>query len=166
VQYTLANTLLQLLQSPDDWRRLVSSEEIANAAIEECLRFAPPGNYMIRRASSDLEFGGQHIKAGSRIYLITGAANRDPACFDDPQRFMLDRKVNPHLSFGGGAHFCLGAPLARMEMKAALKALVQTLPRLELAEPFSSLKWQRALILRGVDRVPARIAREEDKVAA
>lgn len=158
VQYALANTLLVLLQSPADWARLAAFHELPQGAIEECLRFAPPGNYMIRRADRDVEFGGHTIQAGSRVYLVTGAANRDPSRFENPDRFDIGRKLNPHVSFGGGAHFCLGAPLARMEMKAALSALLKTLPRLELAEPFSALGWQRVLILRGVDRVPARIA--------
>lgn len=166
VQYALANTLLVLLESPEDWDALAAMEEVSQEAVEECLRFAAPGHYMIRRADADMDFEGHRIAAGSRVYLATGAANRDPARFADPQRFDIRRKIAPHLSFGGGAHFCLGAPLARMEIKAALTSLLRTVPRLELAEPMDALQFQRVLILRGVDRVPVRVARPAAQEAA
>jgi len=159
VQYTLANTLLMLMDLPADWERFATDPSIAQTAVEECLRLAPPGNYMIRRADKDMQFGGHNIPAGSRVYLVTGAANRDPERFSEPNRFVIDRKANPHISFGGGAHFCLGAPLARMEMKAALTTLLKIVPRLELAVPKESLQWQRVLILRGIEGLPVRIAR-------
>jgi len=158
VQYALVNSLLALLQLPDDWKRLATDPAVTQSGIEECIRFAPPGHYVIRRADRDLEFSGQKIEAGSRIYIVTGAANRDPRRFEEPNRFIIDRKRNPHVSFGGGIHFCLGAPLARMQMKAALTTFLRIMPRLELAVPLNSLEWQRVLILRGLDRLPARIA--------
>lgn len=158
VQYALVNSLLALLQLPDDWTRLATDASVTQSGIEECIRFAPPGHYIIRRADRDLDFAGQTIAAGSRIYIVTGAANRDPRRFEEPNRFVIDRKRNPHVSFGGGIHFCLGAPLARMQMKAALTTFLRIMPRLELAVPLESLEWQRVLILRGLDRLPARIA--------
>jgi cytochrome P450 len=166
VQYALVNTLLALLQLPTDWERLASDPAVTQSGIEECIRFAPPGHYIIRRADRDLEFGGQQIEAGSRIYIVTGAANRDPRRFDDPNRFVIDRKRNPHVSFGGGIHFCLGAPLARMQMKAALTTFLRIMPRLELAVPVASLEWQRVLILRGLDNLPARLAEPIRKTGA
>jgi len=159
VQYALANALLVLLGSPADWEALAEMEEVSQEAVEECLRFAAPGHYMIRRADADMDFDGHRIPAGARVYLATGAANRDSARFPDPQRFDIRRKIAPHMSFGGGAHFCLGAPLARMEIKSALTALLRTVPRLELAVPFESLQFQRVLILRAVDRLPVRVAK-------
>lgn len=158
VQYALVNSFLALLQLPSDWERLANDPSVAQSGVEECIRFAPPGHYIIRRADRDLEFGGQKIAAGSRIYIVTGAANRDPRRFEEPNRFIIDRKRNPHVSFGGGIHFCLGAPLARMQMKAALTTFLRIMPRLELAVPLTSLEWQRVLILRGLDSLPARPA--------
>ncbi|WP_162256444.1 cytochrome P450 [Sphingomonas sp. Root710] len=158
VQYSLVNGLLTLLQSPSDWHRFASDPAVAQSAVEECIRFAPAGNYIIRRADRDIEFGGQNIQAGSRIFIVTGAANRDPGRFEEPNRFMIDRQRNAHVTFGGGMHFCMGAPLARMEMKAALTTFLRIMPRLELAVPLGSLEWQRVLLLRGLDYLPARLA--------
>jgi cytochrome P450 len=158
VQYSLVNGLLALLQSPSDWERFASDPGVAQSGVEECIRFAPAGNFIIRRADRDIEFAGQNIKSGSRIFIATGAANRDPDRFEEPNRFVIDRKRNAHVTFGGGIHFCLGAPLARMEMKAALTTFMRIMPRLELAAPLSSLEWQRVLLLRGLDYLPARLA--------
>ena len=94
----------------------------------------------MRRAAANLELGGQHIEQGSRVYLLTGAANRDPRKFDAPQEFRIDRRDNPHLMFGQGIHFCLGASLARMEIVAGLRAITQALPlrRSSQSQPRSS----------------------------
>lgn len=158
VQNTLGNAVLTLLDRPEIWDQLVQTPSLVPTAVEEFLRFSPPGNYIIRRAVRDVEFGGQTIATGSRVYLIMGAANRDPLQFENPHEFRLDRKTNPHLSFGQGIHFCLGAPLARMEMTSALTALLQIVPRLQLAVPKSELVWHNVLVLRGVESIPVKLA--------
>lgn len=154
VQNAMANALLTLMSSPQDWRRLGSDPTVAGAAVEECLRFLGPGNVIVRRAATDIELGGQQIEKGSRVYLLTGAANRDPRRFDDPQSFVIDRKPNPHLMFGQGIHFCLGTALARMELTSGLTTLTRTIDPPVLAVGERDLAWHRVLILHGVEALP------------
>lgn len=156
VQNAMANALLTLSSSPADWQRLGSDPSVTGSAIEECLRFLGPGNVIVRRAATDIELGGQRIEAGSRVYLLTGAANRDPRRFGDPQTFLIDRKPNAHLMFGQGIHFCLGTALARMELGAGLTALTRTIDPPVLAVAQEDLDWHRVLILHGIDALPVR----------
>jgi len=156
VQNALNNSLLMLLQSPEDWERLASDQSVSVSAVEEFLRMVGPGYIVVRRVGKDMEFGGQHLKEGQRVYLLTGAANRDPKVFENPQTLKIDRAENPHLAFGQGIHFCLGASLARMELSAGLEALVREIPCPELAVPTEDLKWHDVLILLGVDALPVR----------
>lgn len=156
IQNAMANAILVLMQSPGDWERLATDPTVGVAAVEECLRFLGPGNVIVRRASRDIELRGERIAAGSRVYLLTGAANRDPAKFEDPQTFRIDRRDNQHLMFGQGIHFCLGASLARMELAAGLTTLVQRVPRFELAIDNVDLPWHRVLILHGIEALPVR----------
>ena len=106
----------------------------SEAAVEELLRFDPPLHLFTRYALQDLEIDGARLKQGDRIGLLLGAANRDPAAFADPGRLDLARAPNNHVAFGGGIHFCLGAPLARLELRVALSVLLRRLPGLRLAE--------------------------------
>jgi cytochrome P450 len=158
IQNATANAMLTLMQAPDAYERLAAHPELIKSAVEECLRYSGPGQIIVRRANRDLELGGQRIEKGSRVYLLTGAANRDPSKFEAPQEFRIDRAANPHLTFGQGIHFCLGASLARMEMAIGINTLLQELPRLELAVPPQDLKWHRVLILHGVESLPVRFA--------
>lgn len=107
----------------------------AAAVVEEVLRFDAPLHLFTRYALDDLEHDGIALKQGDRIGLMLGAANRDPARFPDPDTFRPDRAPNPHVAFGAGIHFCLGAPLARLEMQVALPILFERLPHLALAAP-------------------------------
>jgi cytochrome P450 len=157
VQNALANALFTLMDHPDDWERLASDPDRLPGAVEECLRYMGSGTLIIRRASADVTIGEAQIHAGDRVYLVSAGANRDPAKFERASEFDIDRSPNPHLSFGQGIHYCLGAALARMEMRVGLAALLERVPRLELAAPATSLNWHRALILHGVERLPARI---------
>ena len=103
----------------------------------------------------DVEIDGVTIPAGDEIALQFGAANRDPAAFADADALVLDRAPNPHVAFGAGIHFCLGAPLARLELDILYRALVERLPTLELAaEP----EWKPRFVLRGLRALPVRIA--------
>jgi len=108
---------------------------IGEGHIEELLRYDAPLHLFTRYALQDLEFGGVKLRKGEQVGLMLGAANRDPQRFPDPDRFAPDRDPNPHVSFGAGIHFCIGAPLARLEMQVALPLLFGRLPRLQLAEP-------------------------------
>ena len=108
---------------------------IDDAAAEELLRFDTPLHLFTRYALQDLEIAGVRLRQGDRIGLLLGAANRDPSVFADPDRFDPKRATNPHVSFGAGVHFCVGAPLARLELKVALPILRARLLGLRLAEP-------------------------------
>jgi cytochrome P450 len=158
VQNAMANAFLTLSATPSDWQRMGSDATVTGSAVEECLRFLGPGNVIVRRAAADIELGGELIEKGSRVYLLTGAANRDPRRFDDHRKFVIDRKPNPHLMFGQGIHFCLGAALARMELVAGLSALTRTVDCPELAVAKEDLRWHRVLILHGIEALPVRKA--------
>lgn len=158
VQNAMANAILQLLQDPAIYDQLRDAPDQVKAAVEESLRLAGPGNLIVRRASEDFELHGRKISAGDRVYLLPGAANRDPRHFEDPATFRLDREPNDHLTFGHGIHFCLGASLARLELEIGLRKLLTELPRFELAIPEDELTWHRMLILHGVEELPVRVA--------
>lgn len=158
VQNALGNAVLTLMQHPAAWARLAAEPDLMPVAVEECLRFMGPGNLIIRRAREDVELAGHLLHADERVYLVPAAANRDPAKFVDPHEFVVDRFNNPHLTFGQGIHFCMGSALARMEMKVGLQVLLARLPRLEPVHSPAALSWHKALILHGVEGLPARVA--------
>jgi cytochrome P450 len=121
-------------------------------AVEEFLRFDGPTPAMMRIARQETEIGGHPIKPGDRVWTIIGAANRDPAVFMNADQLDLARAPNPHVTFGFGAHFCLGAPLARLEAQLALPRLHRRYPRMALTADPSH--WTDGLTLRGPGRVP------------
>ncbi len=129
----IGNGMLALIQHPDQYAQLRESPGLIGAAVEELLRFDSPVQLTGRIASEPLEIGGQHIEAGQWVLPLLGAANRDPQQFAEPEQLDLTRNPNPHLGFGRGIHFCLGAPLARLEGQVAIAALVQRFRHLELA---------------------------------
>jgi len=124
----LSNLLYYLADQPDVWDTLKAEPDKIEAAIEECLRFDPPVHWISRVATSDAEFHGQKVAAGETVYTVLGAANRDPDHYDDPNSFRLDRARSDHHTFGHGIHFCIGAPLARVEAIHALRGLLQRFP--------------------------------------
>jgi cytochrome P450 len=136
----------------EQWQRLVAQPAMAGGAIEEWLRYDGPSGAFARVAAADLEMGGQTIREGQRVFAFMNSANRDPEAFDDPERFDIGRALNPHMTFGHGIHFCLGAPLARLESEIAATRLAERLPHicLKVGEP----EWQDSLILRGVKSLP------------
>ena len=122
-----------LLQNPDQIDRLLADESLIEPAVEEILRWTSPVVQFARTATADVERHGQLIREGDTVGVFYPSANRDDAVFDDPYRFDVGRNPNHHMAFGHGVHFCLGANLARWELRAMLKAILPLLPRLELA---------------------------------
>jgi hypothetical protein len=129
----IGNGVLALQRQRGEWERLRREPGLAPRAVEECLRYDPPVQFTSRRPAQDLEIFGKRIAREREVVLVLGAANRDPARFPDPDRLDVGREDNPHLAFGQGIHFCLGASLARLEAQIALRALVHRFPDLELA---------------------------------
>jgi cytochrome P450 len=125
-------TLLERTPNP---RAALATPAAAAATVEETLRFDPPLHLFTRYVLEDLEYAGLAFRKGERVGLLLGAANRDPERFREPGRFDPSRAPNPHVSFGAGIHFCLGAPLARLELGIALRALFERLPDLRLEGP-------------------------------
>lgn len=131
-----ANGVALLAAHPDQWRRIRDGDVTARAAIEEILRFDPPLQWFQRWVLDDgFEVDGVQIPLGSRVALVLAAANRDPRRYPDPERFDVGRADTTHLSLGGGIHFCIGAPLARLELETTLTELARTEPALVVIPP-------------------------------
>lgn len=150
----IGNGTIALLSHPAELARLRESPSLMESAVEEMLRYDGPAAMVTRVARQDMEIGGQMIAAGDRLFLGLNAANRDPARFPDPDRFDIARPDNRHLAFGYGPHFCIGAPLARLEAQLAFQRLLERLDSLALAE--ERLEWADNLVLRGATRIPLR----------
>ncbi len=132
----LGNGMVALLRCPEQLDRLRADPALAPAAVEEMIRYDPPLHLFERTATAAVELGGMRLPAGAKVAALLGSANRDPAVFAAPERFDITRTPNPHLGFGAGIHFCLGAPLARLELTTALPILLARMPDLQLlAEP-------------------------------
>jgi cytochrome P450 len=150
----IGNGLYALLQNPGQLDELACHPELAPGAVEELLRFDSPVQLTMRVALEDAEAGGVPTKKGTHVLLLIGAANRDPAVYEDPDRLDIRRPPTPHLAFGQGIHFCLGAPLARLEAQIALRALVRTFGILRLA---STPTWKDNAVLRGLQRLEVEV---------
>jgi pimeloyl-[acyl-carrier protein] synthase len=148
----IANGTLALLGHPEAAARLRADPGLAGSAVEELLRYDSPVQFTSRHATADLDIGGHRVRAGETVIAVLGAANRDLALFADPDRLDLSRTPNRHLAFGGGIHFCLGAPLARMEARIAIPALLARLPGLELG-PGQPVR-RDTVTLRGLASLP------------
>jgi cytochrome P450 len=129
----LANGLVALLANPDQFTLLAERPDLAQPAVEELLRFDSPVQLSSRVVTEPVELAGVNVEEGERVVAYLGAGNHDPARFTQPDRLQLDRADNAPLSFGGGIHYCLGAPLARLEAQIALPALLRRFPSLALA---------------------------------
>jgi cytochrome P450 len=152
----IGNGLLALLRHRDQLDRLRAEPALLEPAVEELLRFDSPVQATVRVATADVELGGQRIEAGAIVACGIGAANRDPDAFPEPDRLDVARADNHHLSFGFGAHFCLGAPLARLEAKVAFEALLERFPELSLGE--EEPRWRPNLFLRGLQELPLHLS--------
>jgi pimeloyl-[acyl-carrier protein] synthase len=152
---TTANLLgtgtLALLEHTEQMVRLRTEPHLIESAIEELLRFTSPTQFIGRRALEDVEIGGRRIEGGQMVAAMVGAANRDADVFSDPDRLDLARDPNPHLAFGRGIHFCLGAPLARLEAQVAIQALIDRFHGLRLA---GQPELQPTIVLRGLKGLP------------
>ena len=118
----IARTILQFAAQPDQWERLRAGADL-EVAVEEFIRWVTPVHNMCRTAVEDHEIGGETIRAGDQVVLMYPSANRDPAHFDDPETFDIGRDPNHHIAFGFGTHFCLGASLARLEIRLMFEEL-------------------------------------------
>ena len=146
-----------LFEHPDQ-RGLLRSDidGLLGSAIEEMLRWVSPVVYMRRTATTDTELAGHVIEAGDKVVMYYGAANRDPAVFDAPERFDITRSPNPHVAFGGGGpHYCLGANLARLEIDAILREILTRLPDIESTGP---VEWMGSNFIFGPSRMPVRFS--------
>jgi cytochrome P450 len=147
------NAVLCLLEHPEAFALLRARPELLPSAIEETLRYRSPAQAVFRATRRDVELGGRTIPAGKMVLAVLGAANRDPAQFAEPARFDLARDPNPHIAFGHGIHFCLGAPLSRLEARVALGDL---LARTRALAPATTDPWppRRAFHVHGPTRLP------------
>jgi pimeloyl-[acyl-carrier protein] synthase len=148
----IGNGLLTLLRHPNELDRLRSDPALMPSAVEELLRYESPSQHTARLAPNDVEMGGKLIRRRQAVIAVMGAANRDPERFPDPDRLDLTRTDNRHVAFGWAAHFCFGAPLARLEGQIALDTILRRLPNLRL-DP-SPLVWRHNLGLRGLEALP------------
>ncbi|MET9249302.1 cytochrome P450 [Nonomuraea sp. NPDC003709] len=151
----IGNGALWLLTTPGRWQALVDDPSRIDSAVEEILR-APGlgGSGIPRYARTDLEMAGAHVRAGDLVLLDTGAANHDAAVFADPDRFDLDRPPTPHLTFGHGARYCIGAPLARIELQVVFSQLVARFPALKLGCAVEELTFNPNVLTGGLTALP------------
>jgi cytochrome P450 len=152
----IGSGLLALLQYPSQRRLLDERPELVGGMVEEVLRFDGPAKTVARVMGDDVELRGRLLRRGERVFLSPSAANRDPAVFDDPDTLDITREKSGQLGFGIGMHYCLGAPLARLEASIAIPAALARLPGLGLTD--ESLRWHPVLLSRGMQRFPAQFA--------
>jgi len=145
---TIGNGMLALLQHPNQMEQLKREPTMIQSAVEEVIRYDSAIQMLTRIATDNLEIGNQTIKAGEKIVLCLGAANRDPAQFPNPDELNINREQNHHLAFADGIHYCLGAALARVETQVAINTLIQTFPDLKLAS--NKLEWKKSIVIRGL----------------
>jgi cytochrome P450 len=148
----IGSGLLTLLRRPDKLAELRDRPDVTASAVEELLRYESPSQHTGRICREDVVIGGKLIRKGEAAMAVMAAGNRDPERFPDPDVLDFDRKDNRHLAFGWAAHFCFGAPLARMEGRIAFRALLDRLPGLALDA--GKLQWRENLGLRGLKALP------------
>lgn len=154
----ISGGLLALIEHPDQRRRLLADPTLLDTAVEEMLRWVTPVMQFRRTAVRDTEIGGQPIAEGDKVVIYYPSANRDEAVFDEPERFDVGRSPNEHLTFGGGGHhFCLGANLARLEIRLMFEELLRRLPDIELDGPVRRL---RSNFINGIKQMPVRFTPE------
>jgi pimeloyl-[acyl-carrier protein] synthase len=148
----IGNGTLALLRNPDKLAELRADRDLTPGAVEELLRYESPSQLTARLAPSDVVLGGKQIRKRQAVIAVMAAGNHDPERFTNPERLILDRPDCRHLAFGWAAHFCFGAPLARLEGEVAFNSLLRRFPDLRLAD--EPLVWRENLGLRGLERLP------------
>lgn len=146
----IGNGVRLLLTHPAELAKLRADPNLSSAAVEEVLRYEPPVDITGRIASQPMEIAGCPMKPGQAMTVMLRGANRDPEVFEDPHAFNISRPKRPHVAFGGGAHICIGAPLARLEAQVALVKLFERFPNLRLAEPDAAPDWRSLPFFRGL----------------
>jgi cytochrome P450 len=150
----IGNGMLALLLNPEQLQRLQRDPTLIRGAVEELLRYVNPAQLVNRYAAEDLEVGGVPIPRGSHLLIVIAAANHDADFVPDAELLDVSRTVRQHVAFGQGIHYCLGAPLARLEGEIAFATLLRRLPNLRLSVPASELRWRQGLELRGLESLP------------
>ncbi|HEX3269830.1 MAG TPA: cytochrome P450 [Ktedonobacterales bacterium] len=146
----IGNGMLALLRQPDQFALLREHPELMASAVEEFLRYEAPSQMASRVAPEEMEIGGQMVGRGEILNLLLGSGNHDPEAFDDPDRLDITRANNRHLAFGTGMHYCLGAPLARLEGQVAIETLLRHFPALRLSDDPASPEWRETISFRGL----------------
>ena len=158
----IASGTLALLEHPDEWRRLQAEPSLLKSGVEELLRFVTPAEMSTERfARADTEVAGTVIPKGALVLGVIASANRDPRRFENPETVDVAREDNKHLAFGQGIHYCVGAPLSRLEGVVAFTALAERLPDLRLGVAPEKLEWRSSLILRGLKALPVSVQRRQ-----
>lgn len=153
--HLIASGALALIQDPEQRERLLQNPALAEPAVEELLRYASPLDIANPRvARVEFKMGEATIRRGELVFPVIGSANHDESQFADPEKLDISREPNKHVAFGQGIHFCLGAPLARLEGQIALTTLFRRFPHLRLAQPAESLPWRKNLFLRALEALP------------
>jgi cytochrome P450 len=153
--HLIGNGLLALLQHPDEMERLQAQPGLLSAAIEEMLRYDSPVQITYRSALEDADINDKHIRKGDLVNTILGAANRDPRRFSNPDHFDINRSEGRHVAFGIGIHFCIGAPLVRLEAEVVFETILRRFPKICLAA--ATLEWQEHPIFRGLKSLPVHL---------
>jgi len=154
----IANGTLALMQHPAQMRKLQANPQLIHSAVEEMLRYnGPVETPTLRFVVEPTDYKGHRLETGDILLPSLLAANRDPKVFPNPDTFDITRSPNPHVAFGFGIHYCLGAPLARMEAAIAINALVQRYPNIRLSVPEEALVWNDSLLIHGMQSLPVRL---------
>lgn len=156
-QNLVANGLLAFAEHPEQYRKLREHPELVPVAGEELLRWVSPFAHTQRFTSAAVRPGGCPVAAGEPLVVSIVSANRDPAAFDAPEEFRVDRQPNPHLAFGKGIHFCLGASLARVEVQEFLSALIELVERVQLDPDRPGPSWRPGVFMRSMSALPVRL---------
>lgn len=155
--FLLGNIVVALLRNPGVMKSLRADPTLIPSAVEETLRINTPGLSAARRAAKDVTLGGQRIKKDSVIFALLASANHSEEKFVKPDLFQLDRDTQPHVGFGAGVHFCVGAPLSRLEARVTTEELLDRLEVIEAVEPINEIEWEENMHLRGPKRLKVHV---------
>ncbi|MDZ4775865.1 MAG: cytochrome P450 [Alphaproteobacteria bacterium] len=154
----IGNAIRLFILNPDQKTLLLENPALIAGAVEEALRYDPPVDITGRIANRDIEVGGCPVKDTQAMIFMLRGANRDPDVFADPHKFDITRKGQPHVSFGGGAHICIGAPLARLEAQLAILKMLQRFPDMKLVDPDAGPQWRTLPFFHGLEHLHVRPA--------